>query len=271
VAARAARRLILEGVLNAGELYYYDLLFEGDSGSYRARTSRRLRPAALGVPSSSDPVVLRSPLRPLLDRAEAVGAPVGGDHFPVFYLKSAREKAEHVSRKGGDSHPPIETGGVLIGWLGWCPEMSEFFAVIVDVLEAVNTEATTHTLTFSDRTWARIQAVMKAKQEHPSTRGQLIVGQTHGHSFLPLGGATPCADCHEREVCSLTTAYLSSQDLAWCRAVFHAQPWQLSQIFGFNARAERVEAFFGQKGGSLVQRGYYVIEGDDPLDTGAPF
>ena len=34
----------------------------------------------------------------------------------------------------------------------------------------------------------------------------------------------------------------------------------MSQIFGLDARSNPVEAFYGQRGGSLVRRGYYVID-----------
>ncbi len=134
------------------------------------------------------------------------------------------------------------------------------FAVVVDVLVAAHSEATTYSLTYSGKTWARIQAVMRAKRAYPATRSHRLLGQVHGHSFLPLDGAEPCEDCAVRAVCSRTTAFLSLDDLAWCRAVFRREPWQLSQIFGLNARGEGVEAFYGQRGGRLVPRSYSGLE-----------
>ena len=74
----------------------------------------------------------------------------------------------------------------------------------------------------------------------------------------PRPGA--CEGCAERASCPRTTAFLSADDLAWCRAVFRGEAWQLSQVFGLDARGEGVEAFYGQRGGLLVPRGYLVVE-----------
>jgi hypothetical protein len=296
VAARAARKLVSAGELKAEDTYYYELNFESapevgadeqaeaewtraeaewtraeaewtraEAERTRAETkwtradpevsTHTIAPAASGPP----PVTLAVPLKPLLERARSA-VDLDGEHFPTFYTPEAREKAERIAREGGSSNPPIETGGLLVGPLCTCPDTGELFAVIVDVLEAANTEGTTYSLTYSGATWAQIQTVMRAKQAHPSTRGHRILGQVHGHSFLPLGGLEPCEACHLVEICTRSSAYLSLEDRDWCRAVFSRQPWQLSHIFGFDARSERVETFYGQMSGSLVTRGYAVLD-----------
>ncbi len=134
------------------------------------------------------------------------------------------------------------------------------FAVVEDVLEATHAKGTTYSLTYSGETWARIQAIMRARGANPATQSHRILGQCHGHSFLPLDGAPPCEDCLKREFCSRTTAFLSEADLEWCRAVFHGQPWQLSHIFGLDALGRGVDVFFGQAHGRLRPRGYHVLE-----------
>jgi hypothetical protein len=268
VAARAARKLVSAGELKAEDTYYYELSTAaarevgadevaevGTTGADPEVSAHTIAPAASGPP----PVTLPVPLKPLLERARSA-VDLDGDHFPTFYTQEAREKAERIAREGGSSNPPVETGGLLVGPLCTCPDTGELFAVIVDVLEAANTEGTTYSLTYSGATWAQIQTVMRAKQAHPSTRGHRILGQVHGHSFLPLGGLEPCEACHLVEVCTRSSAYLSLEDRDWCRAVFHRQPWQLSHIFGFDARSEHVEAFYGQMSGSLVTRGYAVLD-----------
>ena len=53
--------------------------------------------------------------------------------------------------------------------------------------------------------------------------------------------------------------FVSAGDQTWSRAVFARQPWKLCQIFGWNARRERVEGLFGLRDGRLLERGYYVI------------
>jgi hypothetical protein len=178
-------------------------------------------------------------------------------------MRSARERIERLSRKGADANPPVETGGLLIGPLCVCPDTGEMFAVIVDVLEATDSEATTHTLTYSSSTWARIQAIVRAWQANPATRHRRILGQGHGHNFLPFDGSAACEECEHRAICKRSTAYLSEADRTWVRAVFNGQPWCVSQIFGLDARSGPAEAFYGQRGGSLVQRGYRVIDDFD--------
>jgi hypothetical protein len=205
------------------------------------------------------PVLLSVPMAPLLQRAEAVG-PVDDETWKVFYTEDALAGAESFARKGARLQPPVETGAVLVGGLFSCPETHDLFVVVIDVLEVMDAQQEEFALTYSGKTWARIQAVMRAKRAHPATRSHRLLGQVHGHSFLPLDGAEPCEDCALRAVCSRTTAFLSLDDLAWCRAVFRREPWQLSQIFGLDARGEGVEAFYGQRGGRLVPRSYSVLE-----------
>lgn len=254
VARRAARKLIATGALENDDETFYELRVEPASEG-----SERLRPSALAQAGGAPLSYAVLPLAPLLERAEAVNVDPADDHFKVFYTRAARERAERLSRKGGSVSPPVETGGLLIGSLCSCPDTGDMFAVVVDVLEATHAEGTTYSLTYSGETWARIQAVMRARGANPATKSHRILGQCHGHSFLPLDGAAPCEDCLAREVCSRTTCFLSEADLVWLRAVFHGQPWQLSHIFGFDAQGREVDAFFGQGHGRLGPRGYHLI------------
>jgi hypothetical protein len=265
VAARGARRLLENGTLQPGDVYYYDLA-PGD-GAARGDGSVD-EPVAgeatlFGPPGRKVPGHLRVPLRRLLEHTDAATPYIADDPYPVFFTRSARERAERVSRKGADANPPIETGGLLIGPLCSCPDTGEMFAVIVDVLEATDSEATTHTLTYSSSTWARIQAIVRARQANPATRHHRIIGQSHGHNFLPFDGAAACEECAHREICKRSTAHLSAADRTWVRAVFNGEPWCVSQVFGLDVRSGPAEAFYGQRGGSLVQRGYHVIDDFD--------
>lgn len=272
VALRAASRLVAAGVLAADDRIHYELRAEAASEpSPERRSSSAVRVAAGGRRTPLE--LLRAPVTPLLARAElrlvSGGVPIeSGDHghFPVFYTRGAHERAERVARKGGAQSPPVETGGLLVGPLCLCPDTGEVFAVVVDVIEAAHAEETKYSLTFSGETWDRIQAVMRARRGNPDTRSHRILGQTHGHSFLPLDGAPPCEHCFEQEWCPRNTAFMSAEDLQFCRAVFRGEPWQLSHVFGLNARGEEVEAFFGQRGGELVPRGYRILDSFDETD-----
>lgn len=264
VAARCAQRLVDAGVLERGSAYFYDLV-----ASERALPSQA--PADGGAPLEGPPgrgaPELRAgvPLRRLLARATRCGAEVDGDHYPVFFSRAALERAARISRKGTSAEPPIETGGLLVGPLCACPETGELFALVTDVIEASGSECTTYSLTYAGPTWARIQTILRARQADAATRAHRILGQCHGHNFPPTGGAAPCEVCHLLPVCTRTSATLSSDDRVWCRAVFAGEPWQLSQVFGLDARGREVESFYGQRGGELVPRGYFVVDDVDDL------
>jgi hypothetical protein len=265
VAERGSRRLLEDGTLQTGELYFYDLVLGDDeapgdgAAAGRSEAKWTLRgPAGRGAPGHR-----RIPLRRLLERYQAKSPHTADAPYPIFFTRSARERAERISRKGADAVPPVETGGLLIGPLCVCPETGELFAVILDVLEASNSDATTHTLTYSSATWARIQPILRARQADPTTRHHCIVGQAHGHNFLPFDGAAQCEECSYRAECTRSTAHLSPADRTWARAVFNGEPWCVSQVFGLDARSDPVEGFYGQRGGSLVRRGYRTIDDSD--------
>jgi hypothetical protein len=265
VPARAASRLRDAGVLRAGQHYYYELMAE------RRQPEQAQSPAeAFGVGGSftvtarNPPLHISAvPLPPLLDRAHHRGPEDDGWH-PVLYTRQAFDKAEHYARKGAAEHPPVETGAVLVGELCSCTRTGEFFVVVLDALEVQEAEQKPLSLAYSGQTWGRIQAVLRARQANPATRGQRLVGQSHGHNFLPADGAARCELCDTLEVCTRTSVFVSSDDLTWSRAVFSRQPWQLCSIHGLNARGESVHGLFGPRDGRLLERGFYLLDELDP-------
>jgi hypothetical protein len=213
----------------------------------------------LGVATQRPLQIQRRPLAPLLHgaRHKAQGNP---DVFPVFYTRHARREAEDISRRGAASSPPVETGGLLLGYLCSCPDSGEAFAVVTEVL-AADAPGTTFSLSISPDTWATAQQRCEGA---PGLRtpGLRILGQAHGHNFRPqdLQPESPEAAAQV----SSDTAFLSADDRTWARAVFHAQPWQLSHVFGLDGDGARHEAFYGQRGGLLIERGYALIDDFDP-------
>jgi hypothetical protein len=256
VASRAAQRLVARGELQETGLYYFNLFARrrtagpatSHGGGEPFRGDARTRPL--------DPLSVR--IGPLLDRSRSVG-PMDDDVFPAFYTEAALVRAEDFARKGARSNPPLETGCMMAGPLCICPETREIFVVVLDVLEAAEAEQKEFSLFYSSRTWTRIQSVMKAMQAQPATRSYRVVGQGHGHNFMPGGGAAPCEACPKMSVCGRTSVFVSSDDVNWSRAVFRRQPWQLNHIFGLNARGEKVQGLFGLRDGRLLERGYRVI------------
>ncbi len=290
VAARGGRRLLESGTLEKGEFYYYEVQIEETTigpleiegaaspppptrsplGPLLAAAKQISAERERGLEDEVYALEHASPdVRPPRFRASSLHDPVDSDavstdidslHYPVVYLRSAFDKAAAIARKGAAMTPAVETGGLLLGRLFWCPETHQLFGVIEDALEAAQTEGTTYSLTFTSETWGRVQAVLKARQRSPSTRGQRLVGQFHGHNFIPFSQGATCDGCPSQGECSISTAYLSESDRKWCRAVFPREPWQLSQVFGLTPRREAVSAFYGQYGGLLERRDYYVLD-----------
>ena len=225
-----------------------------------------LAPAPLGPPGSPafnfsvkslPPACLRVPLRPLVERATAVGV-LDEEAFLVFFTAAALAKAEACSRRGAESVPAVESGGVLVGSLALCEETKEFFVIVTDALEVSEAEQTAFSLAYSGPSWNRIQAIMKARQAaHPEWTARLL-GQCHGHNFLPNDG-NRCDECDKRPVCGLSSVFVSRDDQTWMRAVFTRQPWALCQIFGLNARKEPVQQLYSLKDGLWQARGYLLL------------
>lgn len=244
VAQRAELQLRKSGALAATENAYYELASEPvDVVTDVVERPGRAEPPRLLARELPEPLV-----------------PASADDgdYPVFYTPAARAKAEGIARKGGAESPPVETGGLLVGPLCRCPLSGEVFAVVEDVLAATHAKEKAYSLTFSGATWERIQAVMAERTKDPATSHQRILGQTHGHSFLPLEADASAAV--RRELADLHTAFMSAEDLHFCRAVFAGEPWQLSHVFGLTAHGGEVDAFFGQRGGVLVPRSYRILD-----------
>jgi hypothetical protein len=260
VASRAALRLVAGGRLEAGDKYYYEIVHQPRPAPVAPSPSTdRGGAAGFSVTVRNPPLgYLPLPIRPLLERAKTRGE-IDERWVPVFYTEEALERAERLARKGGESTPPIESGGVLVGTLCSCPETGEFFDVVCEVLPVLDAEEAEFSLTYTGKSWQRLQAVMKMRQAQPGTSTHRILGQCHGHNFLPGGGEPPCELCPKLKVCTRTSVFVSAADRSWTRAIFSRQPWQLCHIFGLNARNEKVHTLFGLRDGSLLDRGFHVL------------
>jgi len=265
VARRAMARLVKAGRLTVeetGQCFYNVVL--GRLGDRAAEDEARAGPAAaepFQVAVRRQPLAyLEKPMPPLLARAKAVGDVKDKACYPVFMTEEAYAKAERMARRGAAVNPPTESGAVLVGPLCSCPETGELYAVVYDALEVTDAEATYASLLYTGETWRRIQTIMSARQQAPSSRGDRLLGEAHGHNFLPPHREDlSCNECKERETCKMTSAFVSSSDSVFHASVFFKQPWQLCHIFGLDARGKGVHALFGQRDGGLLSRGFYVI------------
>ncbi len=255
VAGRVLKPLLQAEVLKPGDPYVYEVAATSGGGAEDP-------PGGNGVSltlSIRSPALtyLTIPIRQLLERATAV-AILDPEEFSVFYTPEAFARAESCARRGRDADPPVETGGVLLGALAVCPHSGELAAIITDVIEVQEAEQTAFSLSYSSRSWMRIQAILKARQAAYPQRVERLLGQAHGHSFMPNDGKV-CAECEKRATCAVTSVFVSQDDQTWHRAVFARQPWALCHIFGLTARAEGVHQLYGLRDGRLQARGYYLL------------
>lgn len=255
VADRAAAPLLDAGVIKSGESYVYEVAVDSQGSAVN-------RPPENGIAvtvslRSSALSYLNVPLRQLLDRATPMA--LQDDHAPpVFYTQEAFAKAESCARRGAQFDPQVETGGALYGSLATCPDSGEFFSIIHDVIEVQDADETQFSLSYSSRSWLRLQRIQQARQAAYPARAERLVGQAHGHPFRPNDGKV-CAECEKRAACTLTSAWVSQDDQTWHKAVFARQPWALCHIFGLSARGDFVHQLFGLKDGRLQARGFYLL------------
>ena len=259
VADRALAPLLEAGALKPGERYRFDVVVDPrrpavhPSPENGLAVTVSLRSAALEY--------LTVPLPQLLERATPVA--LRNDQVPpVFYTQAAFAKSEACARRGAEAG--VESGGALFGSLAACPETGEFFSIIHDVIEVQEADEKKFSLAYSSRSWLRLQKIQQARQSAFPLRADRLLGQTHGHPFRPNDGKV-CVECDERATCTLTSAWASSDDQIWHKAVFARQPWALCLIFGLSARGEPVHQLFGLKDGRLQARGYYLLP-DFPFD-----
>jgi len=252
VASRASQRLLATGVLGDEDLYYYRVIPRRLASEAPTSPADSKKGPGGGFTLREDKnaplTCLKLPLPPLLRGARAINVDTERNRYPVFYTAEALAQAEQAARRGGQFEPPVETGALLVGPICTCPQTKECFSVITDVIELLDTEAKTYSLTLSGRTWQRIQVVIRTMQNQPETRYHRMIGQCHGHNFKPL------------ESTGLSTsAFVSRDDQLWNNAVFSRQPHQLCHIFGLDADSRKDERLFGLEDARLLQRGYYVI------------
>ena len=145
-----------------------------------------------------------------------------------------------------------------MGSLAFCEITKEFFPLITDILEVLEAEQSAFSLAYSGPSWTRIQAIIKAQQAAHPAHAVRLLGQCHGHNFMPNDG-NRCDQCDKRPVCGLSSVFVSSDDQNWMRAVFARQPWALCLIFGLNARKEPVQQLYSLKDGQWQARGYFVL------------
>jgi hypothetical protein len=246
---------IQQGTMHANQTYYYDVLADRPP----AAVARATEPFSISI-KRAPLVLVTMPLEGLAERAKAAGT-VHEEDYPVFFTPRALARAEASARRGAAQVPAVESGALLIGVLARCPTTAKMFAIVNEALPATGAREEKFSLTFTGETWARMQSIVAARRHRAAAT--CVLGQSHGHPFLPLGGAPPCEACAKVAVCGRTNVHVSIDDRQWMRAVMPRQPWQLCFIFGLNARGEHVQELFGLHDNFLRPRGYRVLDQAD--------
>lgn len=253
LADRALARLHASEVVRPGDRCIFEVVLD--------RAERSANPAAVNAPALTVSVrsaalrFIHVPLPALLKQATPV-AIQDDDDPPVFYTKEAFARSEACARRGASAK--VETGGALFGSLASCPETGEFFVIIRDVIGVEDADERTFSLSYTSRSWLRLQHIQRARQAALGGQADRLLGQTHAHPFLPNDGEM-CAECSKRPTCTLTSAMCSTQDQEWHACVFLRQPWALCHIFGLTARGEPAHQLFGLRDGRLQSRGFYLL------------
>ncbi|NNC87242.1 MAG: hypothetical protein HKN82_02140 [Akkermansiaceae bacterium] len=253
VARRAEKRLLESGRLRNGELFLFGIA----PPSGEAPPPPPPEEAAAIEVIAHHPAIhyLSTPVAPLIKRARRHGEDLA-EAFPVFFTEEALARAEQCARQGTVENPRFESGALLAGSLGTCPESGEFFLVVTDAFAMTGAESSLVTLELTGETWRRIDAVIRARQTaEPATA---LVGNAHGHNFLPNEGQT-CEECPRLPECSTTNLQPSPDDLMWMRTHFPHAPYAQCLIFGLSARGDNVHGLFGFHDGRLVKRHYFVL------------
>jgi hypothetical protein len=254
-AIQIASTLRSQGKLGAEEDFCYELVaFSATAPDAGGPGSEVLRGTVTRAPLH----FRRSGILPaLLARARVIGE-LDPSFHPIVMTEEAHARAEALARAGASHVPPVETVAILTSALWSCKHTGEFFLLIRDALEVAGAEHGEFQVRFTEAAWSWLESVRRRLLSREETADHRVVGQAHGHNFLPVGG--PCEDCPKRALCGRHTAFASTADCNWTRAVFLPyQPWGVSLIHGLNARSEPVEIMYSLRDGQLVPRGFHVI------------
>jgi hypothetical protein len=258
VAMRVAQRLLAEGTLSADTPLVWDVTATPGEAIEQV-------PTPVGdviireIPRAMD--YMSVPIEVFRQDMRRLGGMTKPRDYPVFYAAEALIAASRHARRGGESPadaPPVESGAALLGVLCSCPRTGEFFAVVIAAEPIEHAEETRFSLTLSAASWDRIDARLDEMRRRYGDACRLL-GQAHGHPFKPIDDVDLGTGKNQTASASCHTAHVSRDDIAWMRAVFAREPWQLCHIFGRDRAGKNVHALFGLRDGTLAWRGFSVI------------
>lgn len=196
-------------------------------------------------------IPIRDGARRDLGVGAAWDAPSAKD-FPVVFPRHVLEESVAEARRA----PEREVGGVLLGHLRRDRESDELYLEVTALVPCEETEATELSVTFTHETWARVREVAEWRGE-----GELIVGWMHSHPFKL------CAECPSPvpTECQAKVLFYSTDDEFLMQLTF-PRPFMVGLLVAVEPRLEQALGhlpvkLFGWKNGTIVSRGFEVIDG----------
>ena len=196
----------------------------------------------------SEPECRQTRLEPFVRDSLAVDEAVRDDFF-VFLDPAIIREATTLADQAG----PIETGGILVGYLHWDVGHGGLFVEVTAQIPAYGKGSATN-LTFTAQTWTDVRAALDLRR-----RAELMLGWWHSHPVKEW-----CKSCpvERQETCTLRRGFLSADDRLLHRTVFpraYSVAFVLSDVadLGITYRA------FGWRHGILQPRGFHVLRPTD--------
>jgi hypothetical protein len=184
------------------------------------------------------------------------------DH-PLFITDRVLDIARHFSRKPGEN----EGGALLLGRLyrQTGPE-PEIFAVLDDAIEARHAENQPLSLDLTAATFAYFDLQLERRRTRLGRVHEVAQAFAHAHNFLPAApeDRQPCGECHLRAACPFSSAFYSSRDAEFHRALFARQPYAVGLVWGYKVsetegKHEDDLRAFCLHGNGPRRRGFYQI------------
>ncbi|HLA13267.1 MAG TPA: Mov34/MPN/PAD-1 family protein [Pyrinomonadaceae bacterium] len=168
--------------------------------------------------------------------------------LPAFVPATLLEEIAELSRAAEAK----ETGGILIGHLHRDEDGAEIFATVTTQIPAQYTEAELMKLTFTSETWTDVRNALQLRR-----RDEIMLGWWHSHPARAW-----CKDCsvESQRQCPYARGFLSSHDRGLHRTMF-SRAYSLALVVNDVGFAPPSFSLFGWKGGGIVERDFYIVDG----------
>lgn len=247
LATAASAPLVKEGRLQAGESFEYLVLAFPDT--VPALPAARNRFAVEEIPV---PLALKtSAMGSFLSRSAECGESDPQD-VRVFIPQGILDEADALTRQS----PAIEVASVLIGHLHRDPGLGEIFLEVTAQVPARNSQGTSVKVTFGPDTYQAVENAIALRGA-----GEQWLGWFHSHPAAAW--CNPQCSAEARAACPLQRVFFSADDCGVHRTLF-PRAYSIALLVT-NTDAGLLHALFSWRNGLIVQRGFHILDGYQPL------